>query len=123
VCHIRDLEVDGYQARFRRVLEEHEPALVSIDGYELAERRGYADADPREALAAFRSARAETLALLLRLDAPQLARRGSFAEYGQVSLLGLIHFLRSHDQQHLACFQWLLGKYASEVSGGAAPPA
>jgi hypothetical protein len=39
-----------------------------------------------------------------------LARRAEFEHYGPVTLRGLIHYLCSHDQQHLAGLQWLLGK-------------
>ena len=44
------------------------------------------------------------------LTEAQLARTGTFAEYGALTLRGLLHYLRSHDQQHLACVHWLLGK-------------
>ena len=39
---------------------------------------------------------------------------GDFAEYGRLTLRALVHYLRSHDQQHLACLQWLGGKMAAE---------
>jgi hypothetical protein len=58
----------------------------------------------------FRAARAATLALLRGLDDRDLARRADFEGYGPVSLRSLVHYLCSHDQQHLAGLQWLLGK-------------
>lgn len=112
-CHIRDIEIDGYHVRIRRMLEEQQPDLVSIDSYALAVERRYDECDPAQALTAFRAARAETLALLARVTDDDLQRTGTFAEYGSITLQGLIHFLSSHDQQHLACMQWLLGKIAS----------
>jgi hypothetical protein len=45
----------------------------------------------------------------------QLSRSGDFAEYGRLTLHGLVHYLRSHDQQHLACIHRLVGKIASSV--------
>ena len=39
-------------------------------------------------------------------------RPATFAEYGDVTLRGLAHILRSHDLQHLACLHWLLAKMA-----------
>jgi hypothetical protein len=33
-----------------------------------------------------------------------------FEGYGPVTLRALVHYLCSHDQQHLAGLQWLLGK-------------
>ena len=111
-CHLRDIEIDGYHQRIRRMLEETEPDLPSIDGYELARERRYASADPDDVLAAFRAARERTVQRIRDLTGGQLARRGTFAEYGSVTLAGLLHYLASHDQQHLACMQWLLGRIA-----------
>ena len=114
ICHLRDIEIDGYHVRFRRMLAEDAPSLVSLDGTQLAEERDYASADPEAALAAFRSARATTLELLAGVTPAQLARRGDFAEYGSITLHALVHYLSSHDYQHLACLDWLLGKLHSE---------
>jgi hypothetical protein len=62
------------------------------------------------ALAAFRKARRETVAMLQVARADDWNRKATFAEYGEVSLSGLAHILRSHDLQHLACLHWLLAK-------------
>ena len=113
VCHLRDIEVEGYHLRIRRMLEEEEPDLASLDSYALADARGYSAADVGEALAAFRAARAETLDLLAGLTEAQLDRAGTFAEYGPLTLRGLIHLLASHDAQHLACLHWLLAKMSA----------
>jgi len=110
ICHVRDIEIDGYQLRFRRLLTEVDPLLPAIDGYALVRQRGYAQADAGEALAAFRAARLVTLELLRGLGAEQLQRQGTFEDYGPVTLTGLVHYLCSHDQQHLSGLQWLLGK-------------
>jgi len=113
ICHIRDIEIDGYQVRFRRMLEEESPQLISLDGYVLAEQGRYSEADPDEVFAAIRSARAETVEVIRSLSSAQLRRNGLFEGYGQVTVQGLIHYLCSHDQQHLAGMQWLLGQIAS----------
>ena len=113
LCHVRDLEVDGYQERFRRVLAEERPFLASIDGYAVARERRYEQADAAEVLASFRAARAQTVATLSAVSDAQLRRRGEFEGYGPVTLEGLVRFLCSHDEQHLACLHWLLGKALS----------
>jgi hypothetical protein len=113
VCHLRDIEVDGYQVRIRRLVDEDQPDLVSLDGYAIAATRRYQDADLHHSLRAFAAARGATVQTLRALTDRQLERTGSFAEYGQLSLRGLLHYLRSHDVQHLACLHWLLGKIAS----------
>lgn len=110
VCHVRDIEIDGYHVRFRRTLDEESPTLASIDSESLAKQRDYAGADARRMFAEFREARAHTLALLRGLDEQQLQRPAVFEGYGRVTLRGLVHYLCSHDQQHLSGLQWLLGK-------------
>lgn len=113
VCHVRDIEIDGYHVRIQRTLSESHPALASIDSESLARERSYSTSDAAEALAAFRAARTKTIALISGLAPEQLARTAVFEGYGEVSLRSLVHYLCSHDQQHLAGMQWLLGKMAS----------
>lgn len=113
VCHLRDIERDGYHVRIQRMLDETEPALESLDSYALARERRYDAADLDAAVAAFRHARAVTVERLRGVSAAQLARTGEFAEYGRLNLRALVHYLRSHDQQHLAGIQWLAGKIES----------
>jgi hypothetical protein len=110
ICHVRDIEIEGYHQRFNRTLGEDRPRLPSIDSEAVARERKYGAADPARVFADFRAARAATLALLRGLDDRDLARRADFEGYGPVSLRSLVHYLCSHDQQHLAGLQWLLGK-------------
>jgi len=110
ICHVRDIEIDGYQARIERALAESNPFLGSIDTYRLAAEREYDKADAAAALAAFRAARSRTIERIAQLDFAELDRRADFEGYGPVTVRGLIHYLCSHDQQHLAGLQWLLGR-------------
>jgi hypothetical protein len=119
ICHIRDIEVDGYHLRFRRMLEEINPMLAPIDSEALAKERSYATSSDAESFAVFRKARAETVQLLSGLSEEQFRRTGVFEGYGPLSLRSLAHYLCSHDQQHLAGLQWLLGKI--EASRAQAP--
>jgi hypothetical protein len=110
LCHVRDIETDGYHVRFRRTLDEHEPRLSGVPSEALAVERSYATTDPSVAMAAFREARARTVELLRSLTPNELSRPAVFDDYGPTTLRGLVHYLCSHDQQHLAGLQWLLGK-------------
>ena len=112
VCHVRDVEIDGYHARFQRTLHEPDPLLPGLP-VALAVERDYAHANVADALARFAAARAGTITLLSGLSAEQLARTAVFEDYGPVTLHSLAHYLCSHDQQHLAGLQWLLGKIAA----------
>src|SRR5262245_12002170 len=109
-CHLRDIEIEGYHVRFGRTSREDRPDLVSIDSYELAKQRNYSADDLAAALAAFRKARRETVAMLQTARSEDWERTATFAEYGEITLCGLAHILRSHDLQHLACLHWLLAK-------------
>ncbi|HEX6636992.1 MAG TPA: DinB family protein [Steroidobacteraceae bacterium] len=110
ICHVRDIEIEGYHQRFTRTINEEIPRLPSIDSEAVARERNYGAADPARVFADFRAARAVTVALLRGLDERKLARRATFEGYGDVSLRALAHYLCSHDQQHLAGLQWLLGQ-------------
>ncbi len=113
LCHIRDIEIEGYHLRLRRLLAEDNPTLVSIDSYQVAKERQYPDASTADIFAAFREARAVTVAMIESLTDSDWRRSGVFEGYGPVTVRGLVHFLCSHDQQHLAGLHWLLGQIES----------
>ncbi len=117
---MRDIEIEGYQCRISRTLAEENPFLPSIDTDALARDRRYGEDDAAAALAAFRAARAETIRTAEGFTSRDLDRRAVFEGYGPVTLRSLIHYLCSHDQQHLAGLQWLLGKI--ESNGGTRRP-
>ena len=110
ICHVRDIEIDGYHVRFQRTLSESNPTLASIDSEILAKKRSYATSSATEVFAVFHAARATTIELITGLSPEQLVRTAVFEGYGALSLRSLVHYLCSHDQQHLAGLQWLLGK-------------
>lgn len=109
LCHVRDIERDGYHVRIKRTLLEESPILAGIPGEALAVERNSAQANFMEVMADFRAARAETLAIVGTLERAQLQRVAIF-EGRPTTLEGLLHFLCSHDNQHLAGLHWLLGK-------------
>ena len=84
-----------------------------MDTDALSRDRAYYKQDAVRVLADFRSARAKTLEMLKPLSPLQLMRKAEFEGYGPVTLQSLVHYLCSHDQQHLAGLQWLLGKIMS----------
>jgi hypothetical protein len=109
VMHVRDIEIEGYQVRFARALAESNPDLPDLPGEQMAQDRRYAQADPEAALREFAAARAATLKTLAGLTEEQLARPAIFEGRG-TTLRGLVHYLASHDCQHLAGLQWLLAR-------------
>lgn len=112
VCHLRDIETDGYHQRIARTLAEERPFLPSIDGHALAVARRYDNVPLDAALAAFAAARAHTVRVLTGLGPADFLRAADFEGAGPVTLFGLVHMLASHDSQHLAGILWLTGKRA-----------
>lgn len=101
VCHLRDIEAEGYAVRIEQLLREDVPLLRDLDGEALARERRYIEQDPDEALRAFASARARSLELLRGADEEALAREGTFEKVGRVSLAKLVEMMREHDRGHL----------------------
>jgi hypothetical protein len=114
ICHLRDIEIDGYQIRFQRMVDENHPFLASVDGYELAEKRQYDRQNPERVMKEFNQARHKTIELLKSFAQTDFTRTGVFEGYGEVTLMSLVYFLRSHDLQHLSGMNWLLGKIGIE---------
>jgi hypothetical protein len=101
VCHLRDLEVEGYTIRIERLLNEEQPVLANIDGGRLAAERDYNSQNIQEALAAFDQARAGNVSILRSLDPGQLTRGGTLEGVGSVTLERLVAMIEEHDAGHL----------------------
>ena len=102
ICHLRDLEIEGYAERIARILKEHNPSLADIDGARLAVERDYNNQDGQAALAAFSDARRQNIDLLKDLSPEQIAREGTLQGVGKLSLEQLIEMMLEHDEGHLA---------------------
>lgn len=114
ICHLRDIERDGYHKRIETVLHTKNPTLTSIEGYELAIERNYKNENLAETISSFQSAREETILMIKNIEDSQWNRIAYFDGYGTITLRALIHFLCSHDLEHLASLRWLLGKLEGE---------
>jgi DinB superfamily len=101
ICHLRDIEQEGYAARIEKLLRETQPFLADIDGDKLAAERSYNSQDFIAALHAFLSARAENAEAIKDLTLDQLNRSGMFENTGTVTLGGLLLMMREHDRGHL----------------------
>jgi hypothetical protein len=101
ICHLRDIESEGYSERFQRILQEDLPTLADIDGGRLAFERNYNHQNLREALNAFSETRSKNLKLLKAQNLDQLKRVGELQGVGRVTIRDLILMLREHDEAHL----------------------
>jgi hypothetical protein len=101
VCHLRDIEVEGYTPRINRILNEDRPALADIDGGRLAIEREYNRQDVYDAWRAFAQARADNTRTLSRLEPGELNRVGTLEGVGIVKLEELLMMMVEHDNSHL----------------------
>lgn len=112
VCHLRDLEIEGYGDRIRRILVEETPRLDDFDGARVAAERAYNNEAIESALNAFSEARTANLAVLRSLTEKQKARTGELAGVGEVNIPRLLAMMREHDEGHLdelrSLRRWLL---------------
>ena len=101
VCHLRDIEAEGYATRIDRILDETNPFLADIDGSRLAVERSYNDQDPNLALRAFVVARTQNLEKLSGMNLDEFDREGTLEGVGPVTLKRLSEMMREHDEGHV----------------------
>ena len=101
ICHLRDLELQGYTPRIRRILAESDPALADFDGARVAAESSYNNEQSGLALQAFQTARRENVEVLRALTDAQLSREGTLEGVGSVTLRRLAELMREHDEGHL----------------------
>lgn len=101
VCHLRDIEIEGYTARISRILRENNPLLSDINGSRLAIEREYHSQNLSEALQAFADARKQNTQTLRGLVSEQFDREGTLEGVGSVTIRGLLLMMRDHDADHV----------------------
>lgn len=101
ICHLRDLELQGYTQRIRRIVAETNPALADFDGARVAAESNYNNEQPDVALQAFQTARQENVELLRALTEVELERGGTLAGVGSITLRRLVEMMQEHDEGHL----------------------
>ena len=98
--HLADSEVVGAW-RFRLIAAQDRPQITGYDQDLWADRLGYENADPKEALEEFRVVRRANLRLFDRATPEDLRRIGVHAERGEESLEHLRRMYAGHDILHL----------------------
>ena len=101
VCHLRDIEAEGYTTRINRILKENRPFLADIDGGRLAVERDYNNQDIDKAQAAFALASTGNARAIIDLGPEELSREGTLEGVGSVRLDQLLLMMRDHDAVHL----------------------
>src|SRR5947209_5610128 len=102
VCHLRDIEQEGYTVRISKLLNERDPVLPDIDGARLARERDYNSEDFETALREFERLRENNVRVLSLLSAESLNRSGVFEGVSTINLKTLADMMREHDEAHRA---------------------
>ena len=114
VCHLRDIEIEGYANRIDRILNENEPELSDIDGGRLAIERNYNKQDLMQALETFVEAREGNVEKLKNIDLEQLTRVCKLQGVGDVTLERLLKMMAEHDEGHFEELE-VLQRFAQNV--------
>jgi hypothetical protein len=113
LCHLRDYDLLGCQARISRILREESPFLEDFDGDRLARERNYLAQDAEEAYIDFANARAGSVEMLERLTEAELARPARLGSIGDITIRRLMDIVAEHDATHLQeldeLLDWLRG--------------
>jgi hypothetical protein len=100
VCHLRDLEREGYTVRVKKLLTENKPSLPDFDGGRFARERDYNSQDFETALQDFAVARKENTNVAGTLSSDQLKLSGVLEGVGEITLGKLFTLMREHDEYH-----------------------
>ena len=101
ICHLRDIEQEGYRIRITKMLTDAHPFLTDLDGDKLAEERDYLNQDFKSALKDFFDARVLNVQAIRDLSPGQLSKQGMFENVGPLSMLELLIKMRDHDRGHI----------------------
>lgn len=101
ICHLRDIEIEGYTVRIDRILNQSQPFLPDIDGSRLASEREYNQQNPEKARRAFVEARTRNIQELRGVGFEQIARTGTLEGVGPISLGKLLLIMSEHDESHI----------------------
>jgi hypothetical protein len=101
VCHLNDLEREGYAVRIEKLIHEEAPFLPDFDGGKAAAERDYNHQPPEAMLDAFTAARRSNLRAISRLSPADLQRSGTLETVGTITLETLLHKMLEHDEGHL----------------------
>jgi DinB superfamily len=103
LCHLRDMEREGYLERYTRILAENEPRLPDLNGDALAIERDYRGQKAGDVLRDWMRLRRESLRLLKKSKPEQWRRAGIHETAGRLTIDDLVvRQAVGNDTAHLA---------------------
>jgi hypothetical protein len=101
VCHLRDVERDGFTPRIHSVIDEDDPLLFGFDGAGVAAASDYRSENTLDALNAFLEARRENTAAVRDVAEADFARVGHYEGGPPITLDAIVAGMLDHDRDHL----------------------
>jgi len=114
MCHLRDVEKEVHQYRFRLLISSENEFIPGISADEWAVVRDYRRQDGEAAKDLFLEYRQETIELLTPLSSEVWERKGRHAFLGQTSIHEILHMVVRHDELHWEQIRSLLANIALE---------
>ncbi len=103
LCHLRDMEREGYLERYTRILAENEPRLPDLNGDALAIERDYRGQKAGDVLRDWMRLRRESLRLLKKSKPEQWRRAGIHETAGRLTIDDfVVRHAVGNDTAHLA---------------------
>ncbi|HEX2258160.1 MAG TPA: DinB family protein [Actinomycetota bacterium] len=102
VAHLVDAETVAFAERIRRMVDEDDPFIESIDPPRRLLEGGYSERTLAELVDELAKLRSANLAVARALSPEQLARTARHDEAGEITLEGIIHQWAYHDLMHLS---------------------
>jgi len=100
MCHLRDVEREVHQERFRALIEKDNPFIQGVSADEWADERQYRLEDGVMAMNEFLEARAATIEMLDNFDEKSWQKEGRHAFFGQTSAHEILSLVVRHDEIH-----------------------
>ena len=105
LAHLMELESRLFLPRFKLMATQDRPRFEAFDPVAWARERDRREGRFEDDLAAFRRARADTLAYLVTLPAGAAERPGLSGHFGPLTLAQYVTHAADHDLEHLAQMQ------------------
>jgi hypothetical protein len=118
ICHLRDIEAEGYALRIGRLLAGGHPFMEDLDGTKLAAERHYNEQSLDSALRVLTETRQDNLRQVKDLSQDQLSFDGILENVGPINLEGLLLMMYEHDRAHLE----ELSRLRASLRGHSLPP-
>lgn len=102
MCHLRDMELLAYLARYRKMLHEDNPQLPNVDQDKIAVESDYMNQDAGTALEEFKRLRQETIRTLEAASVDAWSRSGTHETDGPLTVESLVvRQIKGNDLNHL----------------------